>query len=133
MKAPTPLVNAFLVCRRIVDDPAGEIALVGLPNTFVAHAYPATIDAGFFIRLSSARGDYRMEVQLQTSEGDVVWRDGPPNPTRVGDALSILDMTWRLCIAIPAAGAYYVVLLANGEEIARQRYMAQLAPQQASR
>jgi hypothetical protein len=39
----------------------------------------------------------------------------------------------RLCIAIPAAGAYFMVLLANGEEIARQRYVAVLGPQPAAR
>ena len=46
MKAPTPLTNAFLVCRRIVDEPGGEDALIGLTNSFVARAFPAAVNAG---------------------------------------------------------------------------------------
>jgi hypothetical protein len=43
---------------------------------------------GFFARLVSAHGQYQIEVQLQTPDGNTVWRDGPPDPWTLANPLS---------------------------------------------
>jgi hypothetical protein len=128
-----PVSKAFLVCGKIVEDSKSkEVSLVGFPTSFEFKAYPAARPLSFFARVASAHGDYRVEVQLQTSEGDIVWREGPPKPWRMDDPLKTYDLKMLgICPVFPEAGMYYFVLAANGEEIARQQVLAQLLPQQA--
>ncbi len=126
---PVPISKAFLICRQVLDDPkTGEPVLVGLPQGVIANSFPSGQPLGVFARWTSAHGDYRVEVQLQTAEGAVVWRDGPPEPWPMRDPLRIYDLKLNLIPVFPAAGMYDIVLLANEEEVARQFFQAQLAP-----
>jgi hypothetical protein len=127
-KPPLPLCKAFLVLSQIVDGPNGEVALVGLPRRFPKSAFPAATQVAFFARLTSAHGHYQVEVQLQTPDGQTVWREGPPNPWPLDDPLELYDLKLNMCASFPKPGRYDFVLLMNGDEIARQPFPAELAP-----
>jgi hypothetical protein len=132
MKPPLPLSKAFLVCDRVVDHDH-KFSLAGMARGCVGRSYPAAQALGFFARLTSAHGQYVMEVQLQSPDGDVLWRDGPPEPLPMPDPLEEYDLKFNLNVAFPKAGTFYFVLTGNGEEIARQRFIAELAPKMADR
>ena len=75
-----------------------------------------------------AHGDYQVEVQLQ-DDGEVVWRDGPPEPWQMTDPLRNYDLKLTLSVIFPEPGDYEFVLLANGEEVAREKFHAHLIQQ----
>ena len=133
-KPPLPVCNAFLVCRQISKDPhTKEQLLAGLPTTHHHHHFPTAMSAGIFARLSSAHGDYLIEAQLETQEGKIVWKDGPPEPWPMHDPLKYRDISMNLAPVFPKPGSYDFVLLANGDEVARQRFTVSLSPQGAGK
>jgi hypothetical protein len=127
-KPPQPLCKAFLVLSQIVDPPNGEISLIGLPRRFQKSSFPAATPVAFFARLTSAHGYYQVEVQLQTPDGQTAWREGPPNPWSLHNPLELYDLKLNLFAAFPKPGRYDFVLLTNGDEIARQPFLAELVP-----
>lgn len=128
-KPPLPLCKAFLVLSRIVEGSDGDVALVGLPRRFQKPAFPAATNVAFFARLASAHGHYQIEMQLQTPEGETVWREGPPEPWPLDNPLELYDLRLTMCASFPQPGSYDFVLLLNGEEVARQPFPADLIAQ----
>jgi hypothetical protein len=123
-KLPKPECKAFLICREIgIHTKTGELILVGLPTNFAHRRFPAAMTCGVFARLASAHG---IEVQLQSPEGEVFWKDGPPAPWDMSNPLVTADLRLNLNIVFPSPGIFDVVLLANGDEISRQRFAAVL-------
>jgi hypothetical protein len=129
MKPPIPLSKAFLVCNRVVHQD-GEISLMKIARRVISRYYPAGMQLGLFAQWTSAHGDYRVEAQLHTMAGEVVWREGPPETWSMPDPLDNYNLALNLTVVFPAPGLFEVVLLANGEEIARQKLKADLAPEQ---
>jgi len=133
-KQPVPLCKAFLPCKQLLMSKNGvDTALMGLPRSFTHHVFPAATPLGFFARLSSAHGEYQVEVQLVSMDGEVVWRDGPPEPLKMDDPLKLYDVRMKTCVAIPKPGQYDLVLMTNGEEVARQPFAAHLATKTAKK
>jgi hypothetical protein len=131
-KPPVPVCKALLVCRRIVEK-QGEISLIDITRSHQHHYFPAAVAVGVFGRLTSAHGSYQLQVQLQNEDGEVVWQDGPPKPWPLPDPLMAYDIRFNLCMSFPKPGAYDVVLLANGEELARDRFYTHLLPAPAQK
>jgi hypothetical protein len=126
---PLPVCKAFLVCCNIVEDnDPRQVVLAGLPRFHQHHCYPNAPPLAFFARVTSAHGDYVVEIQLQTPEGEVVWTDGPGRPWAMPDPLLMYDLTLSLCPVFPVPGIYDFILLANGQEVARQPFKATLTP-----
>ncbi len=126
-KPPLPISKAFLICNRLSDDSkTGQTTLVGLPCVVVARFFPVAYPLAFFARWASAHGVYQVEVQLQHSEGEVLWRAGPPKPWLLTDPLRDFDLKLSLLPVFPKPGSYDFVLLANDEEVSRQRFFARL-------
>jgi hypothetical protein len=124
---PLPICKAFLVCRRVDEDrKIQDTVLIGLPRALHAYHYPCGASLGMFARCTSAHGDYRIEVQLQTPEGEIVWRDGPPQPWKLANPLEMYDLKLNFNVVFPGVGVYDIVLVANGEEVARQTFHAHL-------
>ena len=69
---------------------------------------------------------YPVEVQLQKSDGEVVWRDGPPDPLEMSDPLDNYDLRIATNVVLPAPDVYTLVLVLDGEEVSRQRFHAKL-------
>jgi hypothetical protein len=74
-----------------------------------------------------------VEVQLQNEDGEVVWKDGPPDPLNMPDPLWTYDIRLNVCMSFPKPGTYEVVLLANGEELARERFYTGVTPQKVGK
>jgi hypothetical protein len=123
--APSPVSKAFLVCDKIVTE-NGRTSLLNLADAVVSRFFPAAHLLGIYSRWGSAHGDYEVEVQLQTPDEKVVWRGGPPEKRSMPDALRYYDMNLNLNVVFPEPGTYDLVLLANGEEIARQKINARV-------
>lgn len=127
MNPPLPISKAFLVCDQIAEDStSGRSTLIGLPTGMMSRHFPVGHNLGVFARWTSAHGDYRVEVQLQAPEGNVVWREGPQEPWSLNDPLRLYDLKFNLCVVFPEPGAYDIVILANDEEVARQPFMAEV-------
>ncbi len=127
-RKPSPLVcAAFLICRKIVlDRQIQDVVLVGLPHVYFNHRFPCAATMGIFARRSSAQSDYQVEAKLQRPAGEIAWTGGLAEPWVMADPLDmyILKMTFNLIFPYP--GCYDVVLLANGDELERQRFRAEL-------
>ena len=120
---PEPVCKAFLVCREIVTEPqTGEAVLVGLPMGHAHHRFPTAARVGFFARVTDARGVYEVEVQLQDSLGDIVWRDGPPDRLEMDDPLMYYDMRFNMNVVFPTPGEHEFVLVLGGKPVATQRF-----------
>src|SRR5438105_4799763 len=128
-KPPKPLCKTFMVCRRIVmDQYTKEHVLIAPLFQVYTSTFPLIADVSIFVRLTEGNGVYHLELQLQTLEGDIVWRDGLEPALEVRDPLAIglLDLQHRR-IYVPKPGKYELVLFANGDEIFRD-LLSVLAP-----
>ena len=134
MKTPVPICKSFLTCRATATDPDyRDTVLIGLRSHHEHHRYPSSVTVGMFARLSSAHGEYVIEIQVQTPEGETVWKEGPPTPYELSDPLWDYDLLFNINLVFPQPGRYDLVLLANGEEIARERFNAVLTPHMAEK
>jgi hypothetical protein len=125
-KPPLPVCKAFLVCRQIEGL---HLELIGPNNCYVNRRFPNGCSLGFFAKLSGGHGEYTIEVQLHDKQGNVPWRDGPPESWRPQSPLQTLDVMVSLIPVFPGPGDYFLVLTANGEELGREPFAARLAPQ----
>jgi hypothetical protein len=124
-KPPVPVCTVFLTCRKLaIDSATKEDILIGLPRAFWTRSFPNATPLSFLIRCTSAHGGYAVEVHLQNSVGEVVWKDGPPEPWVMMDPLEMYDLKINTCVIFPAPGIYQFVLVLSGEEVARQRFHA---------
>jgi len=127
-KPPVPVCMVFLTCRTITKDVnTGEDVLIGLPRAYWTRSFPGAYPLCFFIRCTSAHGEYLAEVQLQDSDGKIVWKDGPPNHWAMLDPLEMYDLQMKMNVVFPASGIYHFVLVLNGDEVTRQRFHAKVA------
>ena len=126
-KSLLPVCKAFLLCRETHLAPQrGDAILVGRLDAHAARAFPSAARVGFFARLTSARGSYTVEVQLHDEAGQVVWRAGPAQPWDLDDPLRAYDLTLNLLPVFLAPGAYDFVLVVDGRELARERFVVAL-------
>jgi hypothetical protein len=126
-RKPTPLCKAFLVCHEVYQKPEnGSFILVYRPSSWQSHVFPATMEAAFYIRLSSGHGDYAIEVQLQNPRGEVLSRGMLPEPVSMPFPLEVHELSLDFSPVFPAPGDYSFVLTANGEEVAREPFAVQL-------
>jgi hypothetical protein len=133
-KPPIPICKAFLTCRQAIPDPKyHDLNLFGLRSYSHHHRYPAAVNVGIFARLTSAHGEYQLEIQVQSPEGEVVWKEGPPEPWTLDDPLKNYDLRFNITLVFPKPALYELVLLGNGEEIARERFNAKLTQEVAEK
>ena len=129
-KPPAPVCKPLVICRKIVQT-STELTLVGIVGRVSARFYPTGRQLGIYARWASVHGDYLVETQLQTMEGTVVWREGAQAALPMHDPLKEFNVVLNMTVVFPEPGMYDVVLLANGEEIARQKLAAVLETQKA--
>jgi hypothetical protein len=127
MNTPIPICKCFLTCRQVTADAKyQETCILGLSSHYEHHRFPASTTVGIFARLASAHGRYDVEIQVQALDGNVVWREGPPEPWDMDDPLFTYDLKLNINLVFPAPGTYELVLLVNGQELARERFLARL-------
>jgi hypothetical protein len=127
-KPPAPLCKAFVACRQIIQDMASkEFVLLGPTHQFHASVFPMIAGLSFFAQCTSMQGAYNLELQLQDLEGNAQWRHAFEPPWECNDPLNVAYLSLQnLGIYFPNPGKYDIVLLANGEELARTPFWARL-------
>lgn len=124
-KLPVPVCTVFLTSKKItVDARTGDDIFIGLPRAYWGRKFPAAATLSMFIRCTSGHGAYSVEVQLQKPDGEIVWRDGPPEPLEMPDPLNMYDLRITTNVIFPAPDIYNLVLVLDGEEVSRQRFHA---------
>jgi hypothetical protein len=127
-KPPAPLCKAFLACRQIIQDMASkEFVLLGPTHQFHAPVFPMIAGLSFFAQCTSMQGAYNLQLQLQDMEGNAHWQHAFEPPWECNDPLNVAYLSLQnLGIYFPHPGKYDIVLLANGEELARLPFWARL-------
>src|SRR6266702_268780 len=126
---PAPLCKTFLICRQLFqDNVTGEFILIGPTHQVVSPVYPMVGGLSVFAQCTSMQGTYALELQLQDLEGTVHWRHHLAPPLEHHDPLDICYLKLQnLGVYFPTAGKFELVLLANGDEVARTMFWARLA------
>jgi hypothetical protein len=65
-------------------------------------------------------------VQLHDEAGQVVWSEGPAEPWVLDDPLGAYDLTLNMTPVFLGPGAFDFVLVVNGQELARERFVVAL-------
>ena len=97
----SPPLNLFsadlLADLRAAADQAAHSDVRALLLRAEGDDFSAGADVSIFVRLTEGNGVYHLELQLQTLEGDIVWRDGLEPALEVRDPLAIglLDLQHR--------------------------------------
>ncbi len=124
-----PLVQAFVVCRRIVKPPdGGELTLVGPFSRVTASQFPADIPLSAYAHLTDARGRYQVSLQLVDDEGNMAWRGERVGVVEQEDPLCPHRVTFPdIVVPFPRAGRYDLEMLANGATLAHHGLWARVA------
>jgi len=106
-KPPTPICTAFLVCRGFAtDNRIQDDVLIGLPRAFWTRNFPGAYPLAFFIRCTSAHGNYPLEVQLQNAAGKVVWKYEKRESWEMPEPLEMYDMKVNANVVFPDDGIH---------------------------
>lgn len=101
-KLPIPVCTVFLACRQFATDgQTGDDVLIGLPRAYWGRSFPSAAQLSFFIRCTSAHGDYPVEVQLQNVEGEIVWKEGPTDLLQMPNPLEMYDLKMTVLVVFP--------------------------------
>jgi hypothetical protein len=117
---------SFLLCRQILEDPRiGECILVAPTLVFRAFEYPAVATFAAYTQWTSARGSYRMQIRLQTLEGQPLHRHTYLDPVEIPNPLDVRAIALHDCrLVFPAPGKYEVALLANDDVLTKAVFWA---------
>jgi hypothetical protein len=120
--------KTFQFCRQIFQDTATqEYLLLGPTHQAIVPEFPAFVDLSLYARWTSVQGTYRLELQLQDLEGEVVWAAPEGAPLEGRDPLLVCVITLRHNqVFFPSPGKYDMVMLANGDEVIRDVFWAHL-------
>ena len=126
---PAPQAQAFVVCREIWSNPrTGEFMLAGPVSHVPIPQFPASVRVSVYAHVTGGHGTYPMEFQLRDAAGDAVWSWQPADPLIHPDPLTPQQLAFQeLMIKVPGAGRYDLLLLAGGEEMARQPLLIGMA------
>jgi hypothetical protein len=124
------LVPAFVVCREIFEDcRTHEFILVAPFSNLSATAFPLVCRPSIYAHLTCGHGSYDMAMQLRDMEGNLLWEWLCPRPIRLPDPLHQHRVTlYDARLEFPRPGRYDLVLLANGEEVARHALQIRKPP-----
>ena len=124
-KSPPPLVQAFVVCREIHEAPeTKELTLVAPFSAFTPPQYPAPLRFSIYAHLTEARGRYAMSLQLEDSEGQIVWNGKIPAVEEQNPLRSNRIAKNGIVVQIPGPDRYSLTILANGDELAHHVLIA---------
>jgi hypothetical protein len=122
---PTPTAIGLTLCDSVIVEAKTEkVSLVGTFHRLGAPAFPVVLSP-FVVHtaLTDGAGSGMLELvctRLETGEELFTYT----RPITLSNPLSEVRVSWRLLrCEIPAPGAYEVVLLVDGEWVARRRFV----------
>jgi hypothetical protein len=124
---PPPRCKAILLCdQAIVEAVTGKVSLVGIFDRFALRRFPGPIRPfTAFLQLTDGIGKYDITIEVHDLREDVVLARAPVV------SLEFKDRAGKANLMIPVpplhlkhAGGYDFVVLADGQEIDRQQFLA---------
>ena len=124
---PPPKCKAILLCdQAIVEAVTGKVSLVGIFDRFALRKFPGHIrQFTAFLQLTDGIGKYAITIEVHDLREDVVLARAPIV------SLEFKDRAGKANLMIPVpplllkhAGGYDFVVLADGQEIDRQQFLA---------
>jgi hypothetical protein len=107
------------------DERTEEYVLVSPQHQTFAPRYPVVQDLSFIARWTNAHGRHRVELQLRDLAGVVLWHEEMSEPFDVADPLRLFPLYLRHHqVRFPAPGKDEFALLANGQEVAADVFLA---------
>jgi hypothetical protein len=120
---PVPEAQAFIVCRRIIEDGRTGDYLLVAPVTRISlprSAFPIQLRTDAYAVISSAHGHYELSLALQDADGETIWNWQPPGGVSQPNPLRPHELGfYDLLLPLPQPGKYELALLATGQPIAR--------------
>lgn len=118
---PLPNAQAFVVCREILEDShKREFVLIGPLSVIVAGAFPFLARLSIYAHLTCGHSDYDVALRLIDNEDRALWEWKAPQAIRLLNPLDqhrLVLYDAELPFSMP--GRHDLLLLANGEELAR--------------
>jgi hypothetical protein len=124
---PPPKCKALLLCdKTIIEALTGKVSLIGIFEGFIVRRLPGpTAPCTVFVQLTDGIGQYDLVVEIHDLKtGDILGR-------AEGIGLTWPEKLFKINVMIPLppmvlqhAGTYDLVVLANGQVIERQKFMA---------
>ncbi len=121
-KPPPPLAQALVLCREVFEDRFNhEVILVGpLTHLPAAGPFPQPVTLAIFTHLTDGHGRYELDLEVRDADDNSIWRWHVPDPLVLENPFRSHHFTVRnIRPQVPRPGRYHVVLLANGDEVAR--------------
>jgi hypothetical protein len=116
-----PVAPAFVVCREIIEDcRSHDFVLIGPFSGLNALTFPLVFRMSIYAHLTSGQGVYEVALQLRDMEETVVWEWCSPKPIHLVSPLEQHRFALNdALLDFPEPGRYDLVLLANGQVLAR--------------
>lgn len=125
-----PRAQSFVVCREIFEDcRSHHFILVAPMCALVASGFPFNARVSIYAYLTSGHGDYEVALQLRDADETGVWDWQCPNLVALRDPLKSHELAlYDAILPFRAKGRYDLVMLVNGEELARHVLQVAGAP-----
>jgi hypothetical protein len=123
-KPPAPTIITFIVCRELYIriTPAGpERTLVAPTINFWSWRFPAKLVLGYYVEFTNGHGDYLSRIELHNVDGQYLAHREHEKPFSAPDPLRVHVLAEELRVGVPVPGRYDLLLLMNGEEVARRQ------------
>jgi hypothetical protein len=130
-RKPPPICKAILLCdQTIVEAVTGKVSVIGIFNNWTISQFPAQIRPFVaFLQLTNGIGKYAISVDVRDLEAEQIIAQA-----RIAEIIfPNRQATINLMIPVPPlilhhAGSYDFVVLADGQEIDRQRFQVTQLP-----
>jgi len=127
VKASKPVVNAMLICDKIITEVGtNKKSLIGIFENISAYKFPCVHHfLSVYIKLTDARGDYRFKLELADLEdGSIVGKAEIPKTVNVSSPLAIHDLVFNLAaMKFNHQGKYEFRIFANDEVFGQKTFM----------
>src|SRR4051812_16355168 len=122
--ANKPTCKALLLCDNTIQEHgSGKISLIGIFDSFFVDQNLITRPCEAFCQLTNAMGEYEISVQIRSLSNDEIVVQTSPSKIQIPDRLMIANVIIPLPpFQFQQIGAYDFIILADNEEIDRQRF-----------
>lgn len=125
---PLPHCRAILLCEDVGEDPAtGELSLHKLVERFRMPVFPApSRPFVVFVQLYDGIGRYRVNMEVNALDDDTSVARATLPDLDFPDRLAKIDMMIPVkSVFVPRPGRYELIVLLDGQELARQHFDAE--------
>ena len=127
MKGSKPIVNAMLVCDRVISEAGtNKKSLIGIFGNINAYKFPCVHHfLSVYIKFTDANGQYRFRLELVDLENDSpIGKSEIPKDVEVKDPLETHDLVFNLAgLKFTHPGKYEFRIFANDEVFGQKTFL----------